>query len=189
MDIHIDNDAEIPRNIGTRALDDYERFLLPQARVSTFSVFESDRTTPMSQAASLLLLPSTFGSIAIQAFSIWSDPYPGEVPDNLIPLPGEDWSLNLSRPSWRDEIERRVVYVTEEDIPGTSSTPGGKRRRIDMTPVIVGASGAAGPQPMQMQQARRKRFYYDHQVSNNLARSDVIASFSAFQVSVIEARI
>jgi hypothetical protein len=179
MDTVVNNMDELSRDFPNE--DAISKMLSPVAQISVYSIFEPNHLTDISKSMPSLLLPETFGSMAIRVESIWSPWVLAPPTEAQAPPPtAGNRVFNLTRSFWLDQFVREDrQHAIEVEEPSTS------RQRIESGP---SGSPMRVTQNVKQYRIKRIRTYYDHCIIENTNRGDIIASFGVFEAAGTTAR-
>ena len=128
----------------------------------------------------LLVMPNTFGSIAMKVTGAWSDPSMVKLKSEQCPKIGENGLVtNVTAPYWYDTVEHEQVEDTEEDETADSAVDARfkvkgsllredprKRTKTSREQLAVTVS------PVTIYRSRRVRCLYDHAICESVSRGD-----------------
>jgi len=150
--------------------------------------------------APLFFAPRSFESIAITAIGAWTAwtlavPGPAQIPSPI----DADRNLNMSRPIYRDTIERQSAHFApieeepDQEAAGTSAAPprtkrsratAGKAAHASREPSPTREQVPAGtPNSELRHRARIIRRFYDSQTTEGAPRGDTLAVFTSLNIS------
>lgn len=178
MDQVVVNDLQL-QNILGQGVDASARAMSSALEISVFSPFETQHLSDMAMTFPLLVVPDSFGSIAMKVIGAWSDP--SMVKLKLEQCPSIDESgldTNVSAPYWYDTVEHKQVEEKEEDETADTTVDAQLRKKeTSQRDKSRKRSRTTGQQPALTEscvyKSRRVRRLYDHAVCMSVSRNDV----------------
>ena len=178
MDQVVVNDSQLQNilgeNVGAPA-----KAMSDVAEIGVFSPFETQHLSDMAVTFSLLVVPDTFGSIAMKVKGAWSNSSVVKLKPEQCPKIGESGIYNnVTAPYWYDTVEHEQVEDKQEDMTaenavhaqlhmkGTSQKEDARKRsRTSREQPALAVS--------RVYRSRRVRYLYDHAICESLSRGDV----------------
>ena len=187
MDQVVVNDSQLQNILGEN-VDASARAMSNTAEIGVFSPFETQHLSDMSMTFPLLVVPQTFGSIAMKLMGAWSDPSMIKLETEQCPNIGENGLVtNVTAPYWYDTMEHEQVEdkqeaETADSTVNAQTTLKGTSQREDSRT----RSRASRQQPALtvscVYRSRRVRCFYDHAICDSVSRENVITYLSTSTV-------
>ena len=184
MDQAVVNDSQLQNTLG-EDVDASARAMSNAAEIGVFSPFETQHLSDMSMTFPLLVVPGTFGSIAMKLIAAWRKPSMIKLKSEQCPNIGENGvAINVTAPYWYDTVEHEQVEDKQEaetadnavnarsKMKETSQTEDSRKRsRTSRQHSALTVSC--------VYRSRRVRSLYDHAICESVSRSDVSHAYAS----------